>query len=402
MANVVRYLTGFEGWPTGVPSSSGGGFCFAVTGSPTVTATAAYSGAQGLRANPTAAPDFSLDLPNFTGGQGVAAVSARIKPVTLPAGSRCSNLGIFSNAGTWVAVGVDSSGNWQIFRSDATVAVTGPAVSVGNWQFIELLVDMRVFPWALRWRIDLVEQTAGSYSVPGTTFKRGICGAWNSSNITADFYIDDIVIIDGTDTSMFPMGDRKVLGFTADPSRPAEHQSINLADWQTTPDFSAFTNFASQTEQVSAGYIDDLDIANGIQITNAADVTGNARWPLTAPSPGNYAPDAVAALIAVREAGASATSNVTFRSYLSGSTIDVFSGDPPWGVTWNYLLVVMDNRPGGGEWTQTDISQLRFEADSTDASPAIWLAGIVYEVSYYPASVTAPGPTPMLRSPMGG
>jgi hypothetical protein len=120
--------------------------------------------------------------------------------------------------------------------------------------------------------------------------------------------------------------------------------------------------------------------------TTVASITGNLRYPV-ANVTHTGAPLGVSLFTVSREEAAG-TNNAIFRTYLGGSTTDHFNADPGWGTTWNYLRSIMVAKPGGGAWTQTDINAIRFEVDSTDCNPTIWLGGFVYEVAYSVSGTT--------------
>lgn len=381
MANIVRYLTGFEGWPTGTVSTSGGGLSSGITGTPTVGSTYARpgSGAQGLQCNPVGVPDESWNGP-ANAGQAVAALSVWVKPVTLDA-STIYLVAVVGNSGfaQYGGIGVDGSGNWCFSWSDVVSRATGPPVVTGVWHLLEVLVDMHANPWTARWRVDGVEQTVPTSSATAlSTFSAIALGAFGFGNRTVEFWFDDAIAVDGTDQSMFPIGPVTIQGLF--PAGAGEHQSITLTQWQTTSDFSSFANFTASNESTSAPLLDDLNTTDGIRMNSATSQAGNARWSLADPSPAQaVAPLGMRGIVTSRDASAG-TNNLTARILLGASTTNIYNADPG-STTWVYLAATLA-RPGGGSWTQSDPASLKVELDSTDASPAVWVGGICIEVAW--------------------
>lgn len=614
MANVCRYL---EGWDHGVsPVTAGGGLTRGITGSPTVGSAYARNGGFGMQINPVASADESWDGVLFT-GQVVAATSVYCRPVTLDTSSKYYVHVISAASGGFGGIGVDTSNNWIMGWSDNTTAATGVPLVSGKWTLLELLIDFHANPWTARWRIDGVEQpTPTGFASAASTEKSTTVGAFSPSNRTVEFWFDDLVMVDGTDQSMFPLGGFDIEPITADQAAAADHQSLTVSEIQYTDNFSSFTNFTGNNETDSRSRLDDLSMADGIQIrgsdlltqpviravgvaasggasaqaiaapaglangdleimvagtiaggsisittagggawtamtgspidvtggeklyvwwrifnsgtdsnpsitpgsdhvigqrlayaqgtfdsttpfenvvtgteatsdtsfsfapggsttqgsrlvacvastgvdsasaqvpvmTNAAlgsltsrmnsntlsgggggfgytdgtlnspgsvgtfactyanaspkayisfairplgigvgggSLNGNARWPVADP-PQKGIPRAVSLLTVSREATATGTSNAIFRTLVGASTTDHFNADPSWGVTPNYLYSCMDTKPGGGSWALTDVNGINFEADSTDAGPAIWLGGFIYQVAFQEISM---------------
>lgn len=281
-------------------------------------------------------------------------------------------------------VRTNASGQLELYDSVSGVLATATtAIANNTWFYVELLVDAHANPNAYKWRVNGIDQGDVSLGVAARTWTQGMIAGVNSGTV---MYADDVHIYLGAATD-YPVGMKAVVGITLDQTAAAEHQSITTTQWDYTDNFSTFSNFASQAETDSRSRLNTLDTANGIRMNNAAAVAGNARWPL-ASLPANVAwPYAVRGLFSGREASAG-TNNAIVRLYLGGSTTDLFNADPSWGTTWNYIAGLLTTKPGGGAWTVNDVNSLRLEVDSTDASPNVWLGGLVVEVSTGPPSLS--------------
>ena len=197
---------------------------------------------------------------------------------------------------------------------------------------------------------------------------------------TITVYFDDLLT--SVTSANYPLPDFQALGATLDQATAAQHQTITTSQVQYTDNFSTFTNLTGKTETDSRSRLDDLNTSDGIRMNTTAALAGNLRWPLAAPAnPSGAAPLGVSALVPAREAS-TGTNNATFRMYLSASTTNIFSANPGWGTTWNYLGLMMASKPGGGAWASADIANLKLETDSTDASPNVWLSGLQLEIAY--------------------
>jgi hypothetical protein len=379
VANVCRLV---EGWEHGVtPVTAGGGLASGITGTPTVGSSFARKSSFGLQANPAASVDESWNSPAWT-GQAVQAISIYVKPVTLDTGSVYNVIGLSNSAAftQYAVVGVNTSNQWMFNWTGAAAVATGPALVLNRWTLIELMLDMRANPWAARWRIDGVEQPTP------TTLAQAIssggcvaCGAFAPTVRTVEYQFDDLVAVDGTDQSMWPLGGFDIRGITVDQTVASDHQGT-LTGWSYTDnDFTGSTAIASGAETVSRSRIDDLGGIDGVQQNNVTP-GGSLRYPIADP-PQLGVPRAVSLYTASKES-ATGVNNATFRTLVSGSTTNHFTGDPGWGTTLSYLMSCMDTRPAGGAWTLTDVNGINFEFLSTDGSPNPRLMGVVYEVAF--------------------
>lgn len=372
------YLTGFEHGTTLVAGVGGGlaegldsaANCFVESG-------AKRSGGFGLRLT-NAAGRAQLFNPNANVNVGAFYWRAVSKPSTGTSMVWTNELATFFNQIRYN----QSSNKLEAGLDESTFTAALTTVTTNQWYRVDYKLVSSGATHTFDWKIDGTDQTQvtrGSASNESVTRVDAVCDGANACT----WNFDDIIL--STTSGDYPLGEVVVLGATADQSAAAEHQSITLTQWQTTSDFSAFTNFTSTTETTSRGLLDDLNNTDGVRISGTA---GNARWPVADPSgdPGT-APLAVTLITASREASAG-TNNAIFRTLLTASTTDHFNGNPGWGTTWNYLRTIMAAKPGTGAWSNQNVKDIRFEADSTDAAPAIWLSGFFYEIAYPPASGT--------------
>jgi hypothetical protein len=364
------YLTGFE-WP-GVSSivNTGTGLCASTTASPPVVeAGSARTGSYGMRCNCSGAAK-SMRV-TVTAGLAVTRVYIRID--TLPsADAGILQLGAGANP---CIVRVRTTG---AIRATVTGGTTVDSAVLGSgWHRIDAAMDTTGATHTCDLWVDGVHigqaSVGGSAADTDTTLDIGVISA-----VTCDFSFDDLYV--SSTLVDAPIGPGRVVGIF--PSGAADHQSITTTEWQTTSDFSAFTNFTGANETTSAPLIDDLTAGtDGIRLNaGAGGQAGNARWSFADPSPDpNVAPIGVRGIV-VHQDASSGTNNITERILLSGSTSNIFSGNP--AAAWEYRAALFTTDPGGGAWSAQDIRDLQFEIDSTDTNPAVWFGGVVVEVDY--------------------
>lgn len=268
-------------------------------------------------------------------------------------------------------------------------------INTNQWYLIEIALDYSGTTWAAYWRIDGIDQTNVTASSSATTFTRigprhdNVTGTDTNGSV---FNYDDITV--GNTFSDYPLGWLKTYGTTLSQSATPNHSSLTLTEWQTTSDFSSFTNFTSSTETVSRGLLNDLSGTNGGIRMNAGDggqAGGGARWPIAAIAGApSVDPSCVSTISTFTEASAG-TNNITLRTRVtnSGTSVNVhYGGDftPP--AAWEYWRSSNPTAPGGSAWKNSDIGNLQFEATSSDSNPAIWLGGVFLEVGFPDLSTT--------------
>jgi hypothetical protein len=207
------------------------------------------------------------------------------------------------------------------------------------------------------------------------------------NGVTWDLALDDVLI--SQTTGDYPIGPGQVHGVTFDQAAAAEHQSITTTQWQygtiTGSTFTSTANFASDTETDSRSRLNDLGVADGAGAirmnAGSAGQAGNARWPLASPTVDLETPPNGVRGIFTGQEPSTGTNNATVRVLLGASTTNIFSGNPGWGTSWDYIGAIL-SRPGGGVWTAQDIRDLKIEMDSTDSAPALHIGGAVIEVDY--------------------
>jgi hypothetical protein len=364
------YLTGFE-WP-GVTTivNTGAGLCASTTAAaPVVEAGSARTGSYGMRCNCSGAAKSM----RVTVTAGLAVVRVYIRIDTLPsADAGILQLGAGANP---AIVRVRTTG---AIRATVTGGTTVDSAALDSgWHRIDVAMDTTGTTHTCDLWVDgaYVGQAfvSGSSADADTTLDVGVISA-----VTCDFSFDDLYV--SSTPADAPIGAGQIVGIS--PSGAAEHQSLTTTEWQTTPDFSAFTNFTGANETTSAPLIDDLTAGtDGIRLNaGAAGQAGNARWSFADPSPDpDTVPNGVRGIV-VHQDASSGTNNVTERILLSASTANIFSGNP--AAAWEYRAAVFPTAPGGTAWTAQSIRDLKFEVDSTDTNPAVWLGGVVVEVDY--------------------
>jgi hypothetical protein len=264
----------------------------------------------------------------------------------------------------------------------------GPPAVAGKWYQIDVRILTNGTTWSIDAEIDGVTYggTRGSLSAINTLFEIN-----GFANVTpGDSRIDNLMY--SITTGDYPIGPGRVL--LAPLEGTTAHQSITTTEWQSTSDFSSFSNFTGNAETVTPPLLGppiSTATPSGFRMNAAGAPAGNGRWPITVPvgSP-NTTALLVSAIVAVRESAAG-TNNAVIRAELAASLTNIFAtANPGWGTTWNYLAARMSVGPGSAAWTPANVEALNIEFDSTDANPNIWCQGICVEVAYRDRSLLLP------------
>ena len=374
------YHTGFEWEGVSTLSAQGGGLCNAIYGTaPTIVTDFVRTGSRAMRFAPASSTNSGFSLVSST--PQIHVFSFGLYYVTLPSGAGSDPRAITCQAeqsGTaWVGLAVDpSDGSYRgfLYRAGFNWLNTGPVLTTGRYYQIDCLLKTNGTTWSVDYKVDGVPY-AGSLGGQSAQNTIPQIDAFCSAANPPDLRVDDLVY--SQTEADYPLGKYGVIRVV--PEGAASHQSITLTEWDTTTDFSAFSDFTASDESTSAALLDDLNTTDGIRCAGTA---GNPRWNLSNPTHLSGKIDAVRSLITVREASAG-TNNATIRIRASGGTTsNIFSGNPGWGTTWNYLGLMSTSVPGGSGWSTTDVEGLTLEADSTDAAPAWWMGGYTAEVAY--------------------
>lgn len=391
----VAYLTGFE-WPNVVLSSTGGGLYNASAGTaPTIVSDFVHTGSYSLKLQPSATSTDCTFRPTADSVQ-IHVASFDLYFNALPSGG-----GGNPNEDRGIICQAEESGvRWigLTFKyADTTISVTfkdgggatqwlatGPVVKAGVWYHIDLRILTNGTSWTVEWYVDGVQQPTGTQT--GRAATNTFFALQTYSSITPGDHRYDNLLYSIT-SGDYPFGRYYVTSIA--PSGAASHQTITTTEWDTGTGLTgtpSWTNFTGQNETTSAPFLDDFDRDNGFRMNTTGAPAGNARWNLSNLAPQFIAPLAARSIIAVREAS-TGTNNATYRMLGNATTVNIFSGNPGWGTTWNYLALLMTTEPGGAAWTVAKINALQAEADSTDASPNPWCSGWITEVACKRASL---------------
>jgi hypothetical protein len=369
-----------------------------VTGSPTINTTTKRSGAAALRVNPTAATAF------VTTHQVVAPESSNdyhcsfyLYIATAPG---ASDLAIaLGNDGTNNRISINLNSDRTIYlfddRDGAQIGSNSAALSLNTWyrigfSFLSAAETGKAY-------IDGVEFASGFLN---TAFD-GPC-VWSFGAIqsmTADFYIDDIVVNDssGTNNNTLP-GDSKLV--LALPNGAGEfatdvvgvYSYINeIPPSDTATSGSTMVELTLATSKADYNVTDTATLGIGASDTIKV-VSVHARVREATSAAGNYT---------LRIKSANGATTISSSSVDAGNT--TIRTNPSSTTAFGLTRINPTDPTTTVAWTPTgtnSIENMQIGAATTDGAPDIWILWLAAYIQYVPAAIVA-STTPPRRMMMG-
>lgn len=389
----VTWLSGGEHQVSPLHATSNAIVQAILTNAPTLDSTTVKTGTRSIRFAPTSAVDWGIQMTSAS--VQIHVFSFWVNWETLPSGAGTDPRGILCQANvgsgsSFIGIGVDPADNslrsWTHDGVTFTWRNSGPVVSTGTWYHVDCLIKTNGTTWSVDYRVNGTAYGPGQWTGKSATNGVGNFNAFCSTATRHVLLVDDF-LYSNTEAD-YPFGPHSIVSLVT--SGAASHQSITLAEWQYTDNFSSFTTFASTSESDSASRLDDLNTSDGIRLLGAAAGTaGNARWNLSNPTHPSQLPIALRSMCAIWDDTAGVNQiTVRIRS-AGGTTSDVFAGDPT-NTTPQYAALLSTSVPGGSGWTMADVEGLTLEVDSTDCNPDLRMGGWVGEMAYKNGSLLLP------------
>lgn len=345
------------------------------------------SGARSLRINPTAASTGQATSIALT-SSAIWVARFYVFFTTLPS-ANCTLL----TMGQSGQVRFQQSDSKIYALSAITQGATGITVTTGQWYRIDASFDGSSGK-VTDVQVDGVAcgtATTGS-PVSGTQLVLG-----TAASMTADYYIDDLVV---TNTlADYPIGAGNVYNFV--PTSDGTHNVAGASDFQRTLTGTDITNATTTAYQL----VDNIPLDTGtaasvgtfvnmIAPPNATDYVECIFGPAPGISTPTVAPRAVEVVAAIAQAG-TGTGNMIIRLNDNGTVATVYTATTVAGVTsYAYKRAHFAIAPTGGAWTVVsgdgNFNNLRVRYGSpaaVDANPDQYFAATMVEAEFEPLVV---------------
>ena len=271
-----------------------------------------------------------------------------------------------------------STDNSLYTGNGTTFSSSGISVTTGQWYLLEYredntdnLLDARVNDVAIP-----------QLSIAIASNPSGITCGWGFGNATADLFFDDLLV--SSTSADYPLGAGYVLSYI--PNADGTHTTNGANDVERTltgTDIVIATTTAYQLvddrplESVETDFINiKVAITDYVEIAYEDSVEP-------------VAPRSVEAIVGYHDAGGAGTHNfvVTLRDNTGGTTADIMAAATRnVGATMSFGRAHFTTIPGGGAWTLGAFNALRSRINASDASPDVYIDGLMLEAEYAPLS----------------
>ena len=362
------------------------------TGSMSVSATAAFTGAYGLLCNSTAANAFIRWSSNtFGASKTVLVTSFAVRLASLPA-SDLDLMHITSAAGPSVFIRcMASTANLRASVGTSTVVnADGLVVEANRWYWIDVRFDVSTANFTIDWRVDYATQpqAVGNNGSASTISQMGI--GWNTAQ-TGNVHYDDWVL--SITSGDYPLGVHKVVLLKPDTGGTATEIGTANATARFVTNSTADTTFSSANILSAVSEVPPLIGSTATGLCQRTSGTGNAAsLPMTTYTLGTN--ETIAALRAaiVGWSGSATANAIGLRAY-NGTTEETFfaAADPNFdnsttAAGWVCKLLTLANYD-----TQSELDALQLRLGySTSISPLPGAHAMFVEVAVK-VSATAVG-----------
>ena len=285
---------------------------------------------------------------------------------------------MFRASDSKIYAGVDSSSD--VF----TFGASGIAVTTGVWYRIDIRVNVVANPWLVDVQVDGSAAAQASIALAADTIGTSIANQgrpFSGASVTTDFYFDDLII--SATAADYPIGAGYVLSYI--PNADGTHSGLTANDVERTLTGTDILNTTTDAyllvddrpmESVAGDFINFKAPASTAYVEIAYEDSVESA-----------APRSVEAIVGYHDAGGAGTHNfsVTLRDNGGGTTADIMAAATRnVGATMSWGRAHFTTIPGGGAWTLAAFNALRSRIIVTDASPDVYIDGLMLEAEYAP------------------
>ena len=283
-----------------------------------------------------------------------------------------STLGAYFNA-------VDS----KIYAGTSLIALgaTGVSVTTGVWYRLDVLVNTNANPQTVDVSVD--GTACGQATVAVAAAAKSIWRVGDAlAAATFDMFFDDFWA--SQSLADYPFGGGYIISYI--PNADGTHTNNGANDVERTltgTDINIATTTTYQlvgARPMESASTDFINIK--VAITDYVEIAYED-------SVESVAPRSVEAIVGYHDASGAGTHNfvVTLRDSGGGTTADIMAAATRnVGATMSWGRAHFTTIPGGGAWTLAAVNALRSRINASDASPDVYIDGLMLEAEYAPVS----------------
>ena len=273
------------------------------------------------------------------------------------------------------------------------LGATGVSVTTGIWYRIDVKVNISANPWTADVQVDDAACGQHTNAEAANTYVQFDVGF--TSTAVATIYFDDFLL--SLTAADYPLGDGYILSYI--PNADGTHDIAGANDVERTLTGTDITNATTTAyqlvddrpmESVSTDFINFKTAALRVEIAYEDSVEA-------------VAPRSVEAIVGYHDASGAGTHNfsVTLRDSGGGTTADIMAAATRnVGATMSWGRAHFTTIPGGGAWTLAAFNALRSRIAVTDASPDVYIDGLMLEAEYAALVLDIGGEHPITEWPM--
>lgn len=369
----LQWITGFE---HGVLSTSGGGICDAITGSPSVQSTIKRTGDYALKLAPSAAYEYVRK--NLSGSPTYIVGRNYVYFDDLPNESPTLIIG---NAVLYFRIGYNSGVNKFTVRCGAgTTQYSSMTLSADTWYRIDFRMWCGDENWYIDWQINGTAQTQATYTNVASSFTHIDIGNSDSAK-TYVLYVDDVIISDSP--SDYPFGEGQVIGISPNAEGTHGNAGETVCDHNDNPiDGSTYTAYDK---------IDEVPLSSGSDYIKQTQPPTSSDYVEVqfADMPAASQVNGVMGLLAYMAASTQSNEGACIARDSEATETEIW-GTPASPQDYSesslfYKSAVLP-APSGG-WDQAEVNALRMRMGrSGDANPEPYWVAVMFEVDYVPGA----------------
>lgn len=380
------YIAGFE-HGVATPTVNGGGLFSEITGTPVVDATSKRIGNYGLHLTPAENVDM-LYSPTWTGNNmtvGRFYFCFHAWPTLASTPTRFDFLGPYTVIGPNICFDMNTSHKVELCYAGNILQTSSITCSLDTWYRVDFRINQSANPWVIDWQMAEGDaagtaQTQGSYAASADTVTKLAMGQVFTAAITADYYLDDIVI--SNTSGDYPIGAGGV--FALSPDEDGTHTGgANVIEKEDGTDIvSGYTTAHDLVNSVPIG-----DVTNYIRQVATGDVYAELLFADTTQS--NI--QGVQALLAYKASGATACSGACI--IIDEDAVQTtLHGNPTTRADYSevsvfYKKVMLPKSAGGWDTAAVNVLKARVGYSNNVATYPYWV-DLLLEVAYSGSALT--------------